>query len=192
MISGLHLLARFRIRPLLISIAVVLAAASIWRQLEARYLVKQEYIVSRKVVLDQYRLAVKKLPGLRQQVDQLEKQRQQVDKILFSGASEEEIASAMQLDMQEKLNGTGLETESLRPVLQMPVAGSEKDGAKKKEHGEISVKARLSGTLEGFSAFLANLYRSNKLYRIESFSIKSYKGTALKIFIDINGYYKLG
>ena len=54
------------------------------------------------------------------------------------------------------------------------------------------MKARLSGTLEGFSAFLANLYRSNKLYRIESFSIKSYKGTALKIFIDINGYYKLG
>lgn len=192
MIRGLHLLARFRIRPLLISIAVLLAAASIWRQLEAHYLVKQEYIVSRQVVLDQYRLAEKKLPGLKQQVEQLENRRQQVNKIMFSGASEEEIASAIQLDLQEKLNGTGLETESLRPVLQTAGPGNEKDGAKKKWHGEISVKARLSGTLEGFSTFLANLYRSNKLFRIESFSIKSYKGTTLKIFIDINGYYKLG
>jgi Tfp pilus assembly protein PilO len=172
-------------------VAVVLAGLSIWRQLEARYATKQEYITSRQAVLDQHRLTAKKLAGLKLQVAQLEEQRQQVDKILFTGASEEEIASAVQLLVQEKLNGTGLETESLRPVLQQQAPAKDKADAKKKGYGEISVKARLSGTLDGFSAFLANLYRTDKLFRVESFSIKAYKGTGLKIFIDINGYYKL-
>lgn len=189
MIPGLHHIARFRLRIVLVLLAVVLAGFSVWRQMEARYATKEEYIASRKVLLDQHRLTVRKLSGLKKQVEQLEERRQQVDKILFTGASEEEVASAMQLLVQEKLNGTGLETESLRPVLQTPV--KEKDGGKKKGYGEISVKARLSGTLNGFSTFLANLYQSDKLFRIESFSIKAYKGTGLKIFIDINGYYKL-
>ena len=50
---------------------------------------------------------------------------------------------------------------------------------------------RLAGTLEEFISFLGNLYKSGNLFKIESFTLKPYKKTELKIFLDMKGFYKI-
>ncbi|MCK5437327.1 MAG: hypothetical protein KAI90_04905, partial [Desulfobulbaceae bacterium] len=75
------------------------------------------------------------------------------------------------------------EPESIRP--------SQGREHKERDYGEVAVKMRLSGSLNGFIKFLADLNRSQQLFIIEGFTLKSYKKTKLKIFMELKGYYLL-
>jgi hypothetical protein len=39
--------------------------------------------------------------------------------------------------------------------------------------------------------FLASLYRLNYLFRIENFTLKPFKKTELKVFLELKGFYHL-
>jgi hypothetical protein len=60
-----------------------------------------------------------------------------------------------------------------------------------RDYQEISIKIRLSGTQSQFVDFIAQLYSSDKLFQVESFTLKPYKKTEMKIFIDLKGFYTL-
>lgn len=144
---------------------------------------QKEEVESQVGLLNQYRKAVALQPQLKKRAMQLEKRAKQFDRYLFSGSSVEEISSAMQIMLQNKVANAGLEPESIRPMRQ---------GAKGKpdETEDLVIKMRLSGSLDQFVAFLANLYRSRELIKIEAFSLKPYKG-GLKISLDVKGFYHL-
>jgi hypothetical protein len=175
--------SRFGTRPLLIGAVALLVGLNLLRFAYGSYEQKKESVHSRQELLVRYQASLGQLPELRSRVTALERQKQAFEEILFTGSSEEEIASAMQIMIQEQLVKAGLEPESLRPL--------RSGDAKGKEYGEISIKVRSAGTLNEFIGFLANLYRSRQLFQIESFTLKPYNQTELKIFIDFKGYYKL-
>lgn len=184
MIRLSDLVNRYGTKPLLIGLAAVLVALNLVRLAIGYYDERQESLQTQRALLVRYQKAVQELPELQNRVARLERQKKQFERYLFSGSSEEEIASAMQILLQEKLVKAGLEPESLRPL-------RSGETAKSKEYGEISLKIRSSGTLNEFMQFLATLYKAQHLFRIESFTLKPYNQTELKIFIDFKGYYKL-
>ncbi|MBI5557598.1 MAG: type 4a pilus biogenesis protein PilO [Deltaproteobacteria bacterium] len=134
--------------------------------------------------LTQYRDTVEQLPSLKKRVARLKQKSANLEKYLFKGNSEEEISSAMQILLQEQVTKAGLEPESIRPMV---------SGSKTASHDfhEISIKIRLSGTLSQFVDFVAQLYRSDKLFQIENFTLKPFKKSEMKIFIDLKGFYTL-
>ena len=135
-------------------------------------------------LISQYRATVSKLPNLKKRVARQKQRAAGMEKYLFSGASEEEVSSAMQIMLQEQVTKAGLEPESIRPLV-----GGAKQGTK--EYQEISIKIRLAGNLSQLVDFLVQLYRSKKLFQVESFTLKPYKKTEMKIFLDMKGYYTL-
>ena len=137
-------------------------------------------------LLAQYHETVNQLPTLKKRVARLKQKSVKLEQYLFSGSSEEEVSSAMQIMLQEQVTKAGLEPESIRPM----VSSSSSKTASRDYH-EISIKIRLSGTLSQFVDFIAQLYRSNKLFQVESFTLKPYKKTEMKIFIDLKGFYTL-
>jgi Tfp pilus assembly protein PilO len=183
MIRLSDLTSRFGTKPLLIGIAALLVGLNLIRFAAGSYEEKKEAIQARQVLLARYQTSLAQLPELRNRVTALERQKKTFERYLFSGSSEEEIASAMQIMIQDQLVKGGLEPESLRPL--------RSGDAKGKDYGEISIKVRSAGTLNEFIGFLANLYRSPQLFRIESFTLKPFNQSELKIFIDFKGYYKL-
>jgi hypothetical protein len=90
----------------------------------------------------------------------------------------------MQIMLQELVTKAGLEPESIRPM----VSGTQKGP---RDFHEISIKIRLAGTQSQFVDFIAQLYRSDKLFQVESFTLKPYKKSEMKIFIDLKGFYTL-
>ena len=56
---------------------------------------------------------------------------------------------------------------------------------------EVVINMRLSGTLEGFLELIAELYRSDLLFKVDSFVLRPFKGTEMKILLDITGFYRL-
>ncbi|MCK9294773.1 MAG: type II secretion system protein GspM [Desulfobulbaceae bacterium] len=136
-------------------------------------------------LLARYQETVNQLPALKKRVARLEQKSIKVEKYLFSGTSEEAVSSAMQIMLQELVTKAGLEPESIRPM----VSGGTKTATR--DYHEISIKIRLSGTLSQFVDFIAQLYRSDKLFQVESFTLKPYKKTEMKIFIDLKGFYTL-
>jgi len=135
-------------------------------------------------LLAQYQETVSQLPALKKRVARLKQQSDRLEKYLFSATSEEQVSSAMQIMLQEMVTKAGLEPESIRPMV---------SGAKttSRDYHEISIKIRLSGTQSKFVDFIAQLYRSDKLFQVESFTLKPYKKTDMKIFIDLKGFYTL-
>ncbi|MCK5403759.1 MAG: type 4a pilus biogenesis protein PilO [Desulfobulbaceae bacterium] len=145
---------------------------------------KDEAIDSRIELLSQHTLSVDKLSALKKRVAQLERQKKQLDQYLFTGESEEQIASQMQILLQENVSKAGLEPESLRPIIQRDRGGD-------KGYSEVAIKLRLSGSLSAFNTFVADMYRSKRLFKVESFVLKPYRKKGLKILMDLKGYYKL-
>lgn len=180
-----QLYGRFRTKPFLIGIAVLLLVLNLGKATVSYFAGRQAEVESRLALLEQHRLTAGKLSACKEKVLWLEARKKQLDVYLFSGDTPEEIASAMQILLQDKVARAGLEPESLRPILR-----SEKD--KDATVGEIAVKLRLNGTLNEFSEFIVALYRSKQLFTIESFILKPYKNTKLKILLDLKGYYRLG
>ena len=170
-------------KPLLIGIMAALLALKAGQLVINHFDEMEDHVSNREALLDQYHRTTQKLVKLRANVARAEKRKEQLDVFLFSGESAEKISSAMQIQLQEQVIKAGLEPESIRP----------RQGEKYQEndYGEVAVKIRLAGSLNNFTKFLADLNRSQQLFVIESFTLKSYKKTKLKIFLELKGYYLL-
>ena len=183
MINFSSLTGRIDKKRLFMVVLALLLILNIGRLAMGYYQNQKEEVKSRIGLLNQYRKVVVMQPQLKKRVTELEKRAEQIDRYLFSGSSVEEISSAMQIMLQNKVADAGLEPESIRPMRQ---GGNVKPG----EIEDLVIKMRLSGSLDQFVDFLANLYRSSKLIKIETFSLKPYKA-GLKISLDVKGFYHL-
>lgn len=179
-----QILGRFQGRTLLIGIAVILLIVNVSRMAIGYYNEQQQQVAEKIALLDQYRASTQKLNQLKNRVAGLKRQEQRLERYLFTGKSEEEISSAMQIKLQEMVTKAELQPEYIRPVTR---GGS----VKSKDFGEIAVNLRLSGPIDKFAEFLKNLYKSQHLFKIESFSIKPFKKTELKIVLEVKGFYKI-
>ena len=179
-----QLLSRFQNKTLLIAFAAILLVLNIGRLAIGYYNDRQEEVMNKIALLEQYRDSTQILNQLKSRVTTLERQKQMLDRYFFTGSSEEEVSSAMQIQLQEQVINANLEPEFLRPVRRG-------DTGKGKEFDEISINVRMSGSLDSFVAFLKNLYKSKNLFKIVSFTLKPYKNTELKIVLEVKGYYKL-
>jgi Tfp pilus assembly protein PilO len=180
-----QIIALLRTRNGLIFLVGVLLVLNIGRFAYSRYQEAREGIESKQALLDQYKISTKSLDSLREKIRQLEDRRRQFDGYLFTGTDKEDIASAMQLKLQELLGAAGLTPESLRPLSK---SGGKDDN---KRYGEVVVKIRLTGELDNFMKFLASLYRLDYLFKVENFTLKPFKKTELKVFLELKGFYHL-
>jgi hypothetical protein len=180
-----QLISSLRTRKSLLILAALLLVINIFRVTINHFHQKQEAVLEQTAVLEQYRITTRKLVEMRGRVAWLNKQKKELDSYLFTGKSEEKIVSDMQIMLQEQVTKTGLAVESLRPIRRI-----EKAKDKDIDYGEVTIKIRLSGTLNQFVDFLAQLYKSKSLYQVESLTLKPYKN-GLKIFFDVKGYYKI-
>ena len=184
-----QLTARLRSRKSLIIIAVVLLILNLFRLVYDHFDQKEENVSNRIALLEQYRMTIRNLDETRERVAWLETQAEDIDNYLLSGPSEEKIISDIQIKLQEQISLAALSVESLRPVRRRTDKSKTKD--KEKSYNVAEINIRLSGTLNQFVNFLGYLYKSKKLYHIESFTLKPYKNKELKIFLDFKGYYKV-
>ena len=180
-----QLISSLRTRKSLLILAVLLLLINILRVTTNHFNQKQEAILEQTAMLAQYHIATRKLVEMRGRVAWLNKQKKEMDSYLFAGKSEEKIVSDMQITLQEQVTKAGLAVESLRPIRR-----ADRAKAKDIDYGEVTIKIRLSGTLNQFVDFLAQLYKSKSLYQVESLTLKPYKN-GLKIFFDVKGYYKI-
>ncbi len=180
--SMFEFLNRLDRKKLLIIVGVVLLILNVGRLGRNYYTSRKEEVSSRINLLNQYKRDVARLPGLKKRVRQLERENQQLEKFFFTGSSEEEISSAMQIELQKKVSSVGLEPESVRPVKKAGKPGSAE---------EIVIKLRLNGNIDQFVDFLTDLYGTKKLFKLESFTIKPVKADKLKIFLEFKGFYRL-
>lgn len=187
MISVEQILHRLRSRSVLIGIAAALLLLNLGRFAAGFFEDRQTELDSRLVRLQQQRREAAELEDLRAAIADLEERKESVGRFLFTGDSEEQIASAMQILLQEKLAKTALEPESLRPILR----GSKEKGKDEAPFQELAIKLRLSGSLQDFVEFLADIYRSDQLFIIENFVLKPARNDVLKILLDLKGFYQI-
>ena len=180
-----QIIALIRTRNGLFVVVGILAVLNIGRFATSKYEEAFAGIESKQALHDQYKSSTQGIDSLRNRIKQLEDRRQQFDEHLFTGTSKKDISSAMQLKLQELLSGAGLNPESLRPL----TTGGKKD--EEKTYGEVVIKIRLTGELVDFVKFLASLYKVNYLFKIQNFTIKPFKKTQLKVFLELKGFYRL-
>lgn len=178
-------LHRIGIRGVLLSLVVLLLLVKVGFELRDSYEAARGDLENRQASLDRYLRLTGKIPELKSQLQSLTAEREKLVKILFTGSSEENIISAMQLDLQALVTTAGLESETIRPVKQKNAQGSGGETGL----GEVAIKASLTGTLAAYQAFLAELYRSGRFYKIEAVTLAPYKKSELKISIDLRGYF---
>lgn len=147
----------------------------------------QESIDERITLLTKYRKAVSRIDDLRREVMVLERQHATLTSYLFSGTTEEEAASAMQVALQEEAVKAGLEPEMIQPTT--GEATNKPEAGKKPGINGLTIKLRLGGTLNNFAQFIQGLYRAKKLFTIENYTIKPYKKEDLKLYLEVKGYY---
>lgn len=180
-----RVLHRIGSRGLLLSLVALLLLIKVGLTLQDAYQAELVELESRRASLARYQKLTGKVPELRSQLQRLTAEREKLRQILFTGSSEENIISAMQLDLQALVTTAGLEPETIRPVKQKNVR---EDGGEF-GLGEVAIKASLTGTLAEYLTFLAALYGSEKFYKIEAVSLSPYKYSELKIAIDLRGYF---
>jgi len=180
-----QIIALLRSRNGLIFLVGVLLVLNIGRFAYGRYQDALDALESKQALLDQYNISTQSIDLLREKIKQLDERRRHFDGYLFTGTDKADIASAMQLKLQELLGVAGLTPESLRPLSR----SSGKDDSK--GYGEVVVKIRLTGELDNFMKFLSSLYRLNYLFKIENFTLKPFKKTELKVFLELKGFYRL-
>ena len=179
-----QILGRLRSRSGLIGIAAILLCLNGGRLLNDKYLENIHAIESKEELFAQYRRATRDIEQVRKQVKRLQERQLQFDSLMFTGASREEVTSAMQIKLQEIMVHAGLSQESLRPVRDWDKGGDE-------GYGEVVIKIRLTGTLERFVEFLAELYGMKYFFKIENFTLKPFKKTELKVFLEVKGFYHI-
>jgi hypothetical protein len=185
MISLPRILHRIGSRGLLLALVGLLLLVKLGLNLRDAYKTAYSDLESRQASLVRYQKLAGKAPELKDQLQRLTAEREKLMQVLFTGSSDENIISAMQLDLQALVTTAGLETETIRPVKQKTV----QEGGDGKGLGEVAIKASLNGTLAGYQAFLAELYRSGRFYKIEAVTLSPYKKSDLKILIDLRGYF---
>lgn len=171
-------------RGLLLGLVGLLLLVKLGLNMQDSYKAAQDDLEKRQANLTRYQKLTGKIPELKSQLQRLTAERERLSKILFTGSSEENIISAMQLDLQALVTTAGLEAETIRPVKQKNAQEGGESGL-----GEVAIKASLNGPLAGYQAFLAELYRSGRFYKIEAVTISPYKKSDLKILIDLRGYF---
>ncbi len=180
------LLYQFRSRGGLIAIAVLLLALNVGR-LTVDYLnTRQEMLANRLTLLQQQRRLAAGIEALRARVTALEARKKEVESFLFHGESIETVASAMQIALQGTVAKSGLTPESVRPIMR----GRGKEAKEERQYRELAVKLRLAGDLAGLLDFIAELYRSKRLFVIESLVVKPTR-KELKVLMDLKGFYVL-
>lgn len=180
-----RVLHRIGSRGLLLGLVGLLLLVKLGFKLQDSYKAAQDDLESRQASLARYLKLAGKAPELNSQLQRLTAEREKLVKILFTGSSEENIISAMQLDLQALVTTAGLETETIRPTKQKNVQGSEGGTGL----GEVAIKVSVSGTLVGYQALMAELYRSARFYKIEAVTLSPYKKSELKIVLDLRGYF---
>lgn len=179
-----QILAKLRTRAALIAIAIALVLLNVGRLATNQYLEYYKGIESKQALLGQYQISTKNIETMRKRINQLEAKRKKIESYMFTGDYRREIASAMQIKIQELLSKAKLSPESLRP-------STENTKDKDKQYGDIVVKVRLTGELENISQFLAELYKLNYLFKLDDFTLKPFKNSQLKVSLDLRGFYKL-
>lgn len=182
------LLHKVRSRSFLIALAVLLLLFNVAKVSVNYFKDQQAEVESRVALLEQQRKSVARIDELRASVNSLEVRKKALDRYLFTGQSEERIASAMQIMLQEMVSKANLDPESLRPVLRG--GGGEK--GKEKEIHDIAIKMRLAGDIQSFTDFLAALYKAQHLFVIDNLVLKPDARTGkLKVLMDLKGFYRL-
>ncbi|MBU0482370.1 MAG: hypothetical protein KKG47_14855 [Proteobacteria bacterium] len=190
MISLAKYYNRHRRRAILIVAAVLLLVLNLVRWVNTAYQTRVAEAESTAERVEQYRFNARQIDQLKEELEKNLKVKAQVEKAFFTGVSDEEIASAMQIRIQNLVMKAGLESESIRPTRQAVDRNREGDaGAVPLE--EVIIKARLAGTQQQFIDFLSDIYSSQQFFKIESFTLKPYKKAGLKIFIEFKSYYFL-
>ena len=171
-------------KAMLLALGGLLLLFNIVRLSWGAYSDQNAELAAKQNLLEQYQDTVASLPALKKGVARLKQRSARLEKYLFAGVSEEEVSSAMQIMIQEQVTRAGLEPESIRPLI---------TGGKSapRDFHEIAIKIRLSGTMSQFMDLISRLYRSDKLFQIESFTLKPYKKAEMKIFLDIKGFYTI-
>jgi hypothetical protein len=183
--SIFRVLHRLGNRGLLLALVGLLLLVKLGVELQNSYAAVRGELESRQASLARYRKLTGKAPELKGRLQSLMDERERLGKVLFAGSSEENIISAMQLDLQALVTTAGLETETIRPVKQKNAREAEGETGL----GEVAIKASLNGTLAGYQTLLAELYSSPKFYKIEAVTLSPYKKSDLKILIDLRGYF---
>ena len=168
---------------LLVSVALLLLL-NLVRIAGGYYKEQVTEVETQQALLSQYQATVKKLPDLKKRVGSLERRAAFLEGYLFTGNSVDDISSAMQIMLQKMVTDSGLDPESIRPIIK----------GKKGQEGKyeaIEIKIRLAGTMPQLVDFLGRFYKNKKLFVVESFTVKPYKKTQLKVFFDIKGFYSI-
>jgi hypothetical protein len=178
------LLSLARTRNGLLVVVGLLVLLNGVRLINGKYADILQGVESKQSLLGQYRMSTKDIDSVRVKTQQLEVRKTQFETHLFRGETEKDVTSAMQIKLQEVLGRVGMNPESLSPVSK----GGKDDG---KPYGEVIIKIRLGGTIEGFVKFLAELYKMDYLFRVENVTVKPLKKDEVKIFLELIGYYRL-
>ncbi|MFO7760096.1 MAG: hypothetical protein ACQES8_09005 [Thermodesulfobacteriota bacterium] len=181
----IYRLQQFDRKTLLFGAAALLLIFNLGRMTYNYYQGQLEEVASQKDLFEQYKASAEKLPELEVRVSRLEQQAVYLERHLFIGKTIDEISSAVQIMMQKMVTGAGLTPESLRPIK------DNRAEAGKAGYEKMMIKMRLSGSLPQFIDFYSRLYRSGKLFLIDSITLRSYKGDVLKSYLVIQVYYKL-
>ncbi len=171
-------------KTLLLALGAILLLLNLFRLAVGAYNNLEQDTEANQVLYSQYQDTVSDLNNLKKRVARQKQRSAQLEKYLFNGSSEEEVSSAMQIMLQEQVTKAGLEPESIRPM----TTGKKNTS---RDYNEIEIKIRLAGNINQLVDFLAELYRSDKVFQIESFTLKPYKKNEMKIFLDMKGFYSL-
>ncbi len=182
-------LSRFERKTLLIAGAVVLLLLNMGRLVSNSFETRQKELESKITRLDQYKKISGRADELDKKLESLTEQKIGVEKHFFTGETADKIASAMQLRIQSLVARAGMQSESIRPIRQ--AKDSKDKDTDEAIIGEVLVKARLVGSISAFMDFMVSLYKGNEFFKVENFSLKPYRKSGLKIFIELRGYYIL-
>ena len=181
---------RFERKTLLIAGAVILLLLNMGRIVNTSFETRQTELESKILRLERHKRISGSADELDKKLARLLKQKEQAEKHFFKGETDDKIVSAMQLRIQSMVGRAGMQSESIRPIKQKKEA-KDKEGDEVSVLGEVLIKARLVGSISSFMDFLASLYRGNEFFKVENFSLKPYRKSGLKIFIELRGYYLL-
>ncbi len=184
MINYQQILGYARSRTGMLVIVGALVVLNIGRLATDKYQDHLQAIDSKHALLGQYRISTANIEELRNRITKLEAAKNQFESHLFTGNSRKEISSAMQIRIQEVLDRSGLNPESLRPITK-----SSKN--EELQYGEIVIKIRLTGKLDNLLQFFSGLYKMKYLFKIDNFTLKPFKKTDLKVFLELKGFYRL-
>ena len=180
---------RFERKTLLIAAAVVLLLLNVGRLVNNSFETRRTELESKIIRLEQYKRITGKADELDKRLARLLKQKGQVEDHFFTGETDDEITSSMQLRIQSLVARAGMQSESIRPIKQKKE--SKDKGGEGAVLGEVLIKARLVGSISAFMDFMASIYKGNEFFKVENFSLKPYRKSGLKIFIELRGYYLL-